>query len=1521
MLLASCLPQEKTTQCDSNEAYDSSVRKCVATLGTTGSLSISNISPTSSYTISYSDTNPTHSVTVSDPYNNGYQIRWNLTNPNGTSTLLGTGLSLTLAHTSYPSGTYILEAQLYNSTGAELIQSRSWSINIISEVVPTITAVTSSPFSTNITAAATTISTNISNPDAIADINYQWYVNGSAVAGESGQFSTTVEAISFNFDPTSASTYYNGQGIYTVQLILTEDGTGNIYTSEEWIITNNLPIFAAVTLDTVGATPTEGSIIDVLSGNTINDADPVGSGSSPAGGFYFDPTADADLDDAGQVNFCLSVDNITGIDGNGVFVDFLIDGANIPLATNLQFTTNNEIVCLSDLAATVARDFSYTIPATIVRESHTITAVVYDKYTGSTSQPTHNGYVQLDQFVWTIRVRQENTPPTLAIDDANTGAGSDDDGDGDTGTIDCTTKTTTAYSDCTIQQVADFNVAFTVTDDDWDPTLDEEDENFHVEFFLDGDELDGTANLSATNCEKTALAGVGDDSPAATRYICNISINAWDSNGPIDASTQSYTLTAQVTDVQSPYTTDDAISNTVTWQIATVNGYNTGIALNDFERAGAAPTTSTPETNASESYVSLAATPGVAVPLADGTPSGLSEGDLIQFHLVIDDPERDSFQIRIDRCFNADCSTINGGLGVQTVAINSTDDDQYKRITINHQISEDAVTSSLLADQGVAGDDAADIYYRIVVEDLGDPDAAVTDDNALDIYEDEFDDDAIRIITLDSVDNNNPDPVNNTALAPAYDPNQFNTPVFQTGTTPYVTFTGFPFTIDPGVFSDASLTDGDTILYQWVYNVDADDDGVFNAADWELIDGATDRVLIWSPGPEIDFNRQTGTNVLVKLCLGDDGVNNTGNDKVAFDAGGTNCFNPNLGTNFDGAAEDDDQAWNVTVFSNMAQGISYNQDTANLQAGGEIAVWIDPSTTNPVVKYMAYESSDGNLVIEKVVIQTDGTKGGSVETISEMSSIIMPATTANGTADFTDLSLVGDTDNSALYVSYVAPIPTGVGGSDVDVLQVRRIDISTGKTGFIHGGKFGFDIGYNDLSDNMNDLSGGGAVTVTNPDVNGDIVIVVTAAASTGTNIEFEFSGLNNPNNANATIQAGVGDFCPVIATCNTTALTATDLATAINNSTDPQLQGLTASVVGSTVTITGSRDNEFYEQDISANAIGKGIINYGPAAGGADNSWVLPYVDSSLSAADKNKLAIIFIATNVDLDLGTAMSKTDFRTVSDPADYIANDIDNDNNHVIALKVEGTGEINMYEIEDDNATIVERDTDLFSSTSITNLKVAMTKDGTNPSAFITGVDSSLNTGTLVYYRVDDDASNDYLAANSVVVNTLGTGFLPTSEMNTYPNYDISAGPLEHQLLVGVVHNNAGNINAYLLSVTGDASPALDCSYDSGDAQNEDKCAKILAQAANLNNIADQEIALGQTLDAVTIGDEGETANENIQDVMPYAFHVTSGGDTIPLVGLLNVVETDLTTEYIDTVNSVDPSPRANAEFILPYVAP
>ncbi len=1418
-LLASCLPQEKTTQCAQNEAFDATQRKCVATLGANSTtVTIANITPASSYSISTSDPSKTHTVTVSDPFNNGYQIRWNLTLPNGSTTLLGTGLSMTFNHTSFAAGTYIMEVLLLSSDGSTVFNSRSWSINVITDITPSITQVTASPFSTTTTSTPTTINATASNPDLIANVQYQWYVNGSAIAGQSGSFSGSVQALAFSFDPTSSSSYYTGANVYTVQLILSENVSGSNYSTATWIINNAIPGTANVTLGSSTtlstATPNSGQAITVIDELNIS-----------SGGFKYDVDGDLVLD---NVDLCVQADDINGVSGDGVFVDFLIDGVNVPGATNYQLTAAATSYCMNDIIlAGGGSSYFYNLPESVVSESHTMTAVVYDKYAGTTGMPIYNGYTQLQTFNWILRVRQENTPPVITIVDTDAINGTK---------FSCTTETTTSNSGCQLTQSASaalhqFDLTIDVSDDDYDPAVNFD--KFKVEFFINGELLDGaTSTVSDSDCFENY-----NETTNTTRYTCSLLVNPYDTNGEIDPSGLSYTITAKVTDADSPYAAaSPKESNTVTWLVSTVNDYNTGTAVNQFA-ANAADLVANP----TYSYLSTVATPAVAIDLAGGA---VSEGDIIQFHVSVDDAERDSHTITINVCDDIVCTnTLIPNIVTRTVT--STNDSNPRVSAVNYQISEDEVTTT---NQGL-------VYYQVKVTDAD----GATDNTVFSLL----------------VNNNNPDPAFNTANFDPAVPSSL------------IAFTGLPLTIDPGTITDASTADGNTVLYQWLISSDG-------GTTWSMLNGATERVLVWSPGQEIDFANQTGTAVKLKLCLGDDGVDAAGANKLALNGTNDDCKTAGLDTSGGVAAA----AWDVTVFSNMTLGRSYGDNTVANQSDGEIAVWIDPSSTDPVVKYMAYVNNGHQIVIEKIVTSADGTKGGSTEQgTEEMEAIVIDASTDINFASnaVTNLSMDGDEVNGALYIAYMAPI------SGVDMVHIRRIDISGGKTGFIHDGKFGFDTGYDDLTNNIILASPG----IDPPSVNASGLTELTFTDTTAniTNMAVTFTGLQG---SSYTLQAGV-DFCIPAASCTTIAETATAFATAINASTEYALQGLTASASSTVVTLSGSPASDYLQQDVGASTIGQIVVN------NTAGRFQLPIADVDLSGADKNKVSIVrgLLGRRI---ADASITKTSLAASTVQSQELANDLDANDVMILATKEANTGEIALYEI-DTTLTVIESNTDLFSgetgNQNVSGLKVAVSKEDTefDASAFIVGVNIN---GNLAYARVDETAG-DFDLAGAVKNIDLDEGFDLTSSLD---NFDITAGVEQYQLMIATVlpSTHATHPNTLFMGqITGDLNPTAECAYDSAAKQDLDKCMKILTTDTTAT-IQDLPVALGDVLEDVTIGTIGASSatDENIGDFVPLAYQYQNASThTVPVLGLINIRGITLTSD--------ETSPGST--YLIPYVSP
>jgi hypothetical protein len=1432
-LLAACLPQEKTTQCNENEAYNATSRKCQATLGATNTaINITNVTPSSSYVINTSAASPTHAVTVSDPYNSGYQVQWKVTNSNGISTNLATGLSLTFNHAAYAAGAYVLEVILFDTLGTTHLDSRSWTVNIIDETTPTITPITATPFSTTTTSAVTAISATANNPDAIASVNYQWYVNGSAVAGQSGTFSGTTRSLSLNFDPSSTSGYYTGANIYNTQLILTENTTGNTYSTFTWLINNGIPNYSNVTLGTSAfttITPTTASIITVIDNLEISN-----------NGFLYDVDTDSTLD---SIDFCVKADVVTGVDGDGLFVDFLMDGVLLPnpLKVSKQMTVAGTSYCLQEYY-----DFKYDIPNNIIQESHTLTAVVYDKYTGSINRPTYNGYTQVETLSWTLRVRQANTPPVITIDSTTTNIQYDTIVNNvnlaDSGHT-CTSSTPTTETGCHISQDTPFTVAITVTDDDYNPADYTNStigfEKFRVEFKIDGVNIDGaTPTVTSSNCYYDFLL-----TGSAARYKCDLTINSYDASGPIVGAGASYTITAKVTDSDSPYAAATPTeSNTVSWTISTVTESNTGVTVNAFDTTAAA-------TIATESYIALQSASGVAINANVG--GALVEGDKIEIIVNVTEPERDGHTIKISRCLDALCGVVTE-LDMITKVINSTDNTNPRISIINHTIGEDEVV----------GDDEALVYYRIIVEDTGGYTSST-------------------IATLE-VEDFNPDSVFAGTLLPV------------TATT-YTAFVGFPFSIDPGVITDASLSadsDGENTSYQWMIRVDSDNDGSLVGETWSAITGATSRTLTWTPSSEIDFLNSgvvDGKAVQIKLCIGDDGwdtpLNVTKSPLNTLPIPNTECADI---TGRDSSDYDSDgigpivaSPWNLTVYSNMAYGNEYHGDTVNNTGDGQLAVWVDPTSTDPIVKYIAYQSNSNELIIEKIVTSADGTKHGTAATAAviavppaEVASIRYP-TTSTASNPITNLSMTGDTTNGALYIAFMSPY-SGAGGNDS--VHVRRIDISGGKTGFTHGGKFGVDRSFDGLENNIIITS----TEIANETTNAYGLIEIAVQGSDANTSSINFSGIMG---GNITLTEGT-DFCTTA--CTTATEIADSIVLAINSSTHTELQGITANQTLNTIVLSGIAQDDFIQLDISATSIGKIVTNQ------TTGQWELPYIDNARTGVDKNKISILYGALGSRLNQGTA--STHFVSATVPAQEITNTLDDNDRILLVTKAYSTGEVALYEYTTaagPTYTFSESDTNLFSTTTINSLKVKVGRTTANTSAFVVGKNTANNEVALA--RIDSVA-NDYNIAGAYVTTDLDSNV----SFANIPYYDISAGAQAQELFIGTMDSTVNAV--YIMQVKG-ATPTLECNNDDSGMAAKTYCQKI--QTNSSTDVFSLPIVMSQVIENVALGTDGNTVGENTKDIMVFGFHSDDGGgnsavDAIPTTSIINVEETSITGDVTGT---------------------
>jgi hypothetical protein len=1423
-LMASCLPQEKTTQCDSNEAYNATTRSCVATLGaSSATVNIANITPASSYSINASATSKTHSISVSDQYNNGYTVKWNLTQPNGSVALLSTGLSLTFNHTIYPTGSYILEVQLLDSAGVSIHDSRSWSVNIIAQTVPTITVITPTPFATDTTNSATTIDVTAINPDSL-NVDYQWWVNGTQVAGESGSFSsTTLTTLDFDFNPTSTvpantppltvsngNAYHVGSGIYTVQLVLTKNGSTDVYSSHTWTISNNIPGFANASLGTsdpnnVGngfqtATPPVSATIMAIVDTDI----------SLANSFLSDVDNNNTLD---SIDFCVQVDNVAGVDNQGVWVDFLEDGSVVGSA---RMNTNNEQVCLGDLTGdgTFDNNFQVNIVNNFVfAESTTISAVIYDEYSGSSSNPAYSTGTLVERYDWPVTKRRANTPPVVTIDtetvvsSETTKIQYDSNGDNVTDTSTCVVVSSTSQTGCTITQDLAFDVAINIADDDYDSTAYSQ---FQVEFEVDGVDLDGaTPTVSATDCYHTTV-----ENNTSAKLLCSLTINSYDSaTGPIDAATANYTITAKVTDSGSPYGGAAVESNSVSWTISTVKEINTNISINPFVIDGSANVLV-------DSYIAMGGASAIPIDVAT---ANLKEGNQIVFAINIDDPERDSHTIAIHRCDSSKVGGCEANVTEQnlvTKVITSTDATNPRLSYLNYTIGED----------DVVGATTATVDYIV----------SVTDTATIPITK--------NAEVSFPISDNNVDPVFNDTFSPV------------TGST-YTAFVGFPFSFDVGSVTDASIvsdSDGDEIVYQWMLSTSP----TGAAGTWLPINGATKSTLIWSPSSELDFSGQEGTAVKVKLCVGDNGWDSNINlSKTAMNVAGDDCSDV---TSADRDSSQKEKEWDITVYSNISQGYGNTTNTSS----GPIAVWVDPTSTNPLIKYLAYQNTSQQLVVEKIVTTAAGTKHGTTSTatavtngFAEVSTIVFNST-STAANDITHLSMTGDSVNKALYLSYMAPYD---GAAGADSVHVRRIDISGGKTGLTHDGKFGINKDHDGLTDDIIVTSTEIAAEV----VNADGLIELDVQGIDANTTVLNFNGITS---GSLTLTEGT-EFCATA--CTTTTEMADSIVSAINTSTHFELQGITATQTSDVVLLSGIAESDYIQLNINAIALGQIVVNQKTL------KWELPYINAFLSGAEKNKISIFHDDLNERLNEGSVVS-TKIASTSQ-AQEISNDLDPNNKMILATRGLFTGTTAIYEITTDlgpTYTVNESTTDVFGVSTITDLKVVVGKTTANTSAYLVGKNTANNE--IAYARFDSVAGDYDITTSPYASVDLDSNF---AMFDDTANYDISAGPQAYELFIGSV--DITDQALYILRVSGQTTPQIDCNYDQSGMAATTNCQKIRSSsAATVGNLP---IAMSDVFENVTLGDAGDTASENIKDIMVFAYHEVAA----PTLGIINVEQTTL----------------------------
>lgn len=531
--------------------------------------------------------------------------------------------------------------------------------------------------------------------------------------------------------------------------------------------------------------------------------------------------------------------------------------------------------------------------------------------------------------------------------------------------------------------------------------------NMTVRYFFDGVAMDGVNKFPGTSITTPDCTHPVGSGPATSpdRYTCSVTLPAYGLTGRTTPP-GSYTITGYVIDETTnggaPQT-----SNPVSWTVNPTLGQSSPLIAAEGALT-TTPTTGTAAAGLGDSFIALLASPGS--PVLDGV--FVAEGTDVLFNILVKDDERDNFNLRIDRCVDVGCTVTS------TVAndflVSRVNDNVGRRATFSYKLPEDLIVG---AANGV-------ITFRVSVQDKL-PDASL--DPATPVTQD---------ITLD-VSNSNPFPVwAGTAGANPAVGNVLSV------------VTGMPITLDPGTITDASTSDGNIIEYQWEISLDA-------GTTWNSITGATSRVLKWTPSSAI-----AGTNVQLRLCLGDDG---TGND-LSLCTGLAAPTAPSLPATTRVVGP-----WTgITARSNTLA-----KDAANPTMNGSGTTWFDASGR---AYYMAYVSRNGTddstIVVEKHAIANNGT-------ISLAGTVSFPSEQTGTAYDASNLSIVGQTNTigtktyKGLYISYVTQSLTN---SITPRLRVRHIDITDNEFQFSY---FGVTES-NETTDNITSTRGvAGAITLT----------------------------------------------------------------------------------------------------------------------------------------------------------------------------------------------------------------------------------------------------------------------------------------------------------------------------------------------------------------------------------------------------------------------------------------------------------
>ena len=1429
LIFAACVPQTKQTECKSNEAFNAALRTCVPVVnGPSSFINIDSFLPTSPLTKYKNDTTPiTFSVVISNPYAQTYTVTWErIYNGVPVSLAPTTPTSYSFAPSLLASeiGTHIIAVKVRDANNA-IVDSHSFEIKINDNPKPVIDSVTVTPALYNST--FTPYDTNQSfqftvknNGATMAGAGYRtdWaiYKNSTLIISETDTFPTAAPVGSlstngFNYPVYVFSPSTLGAGSYLVRARVTNTAA-EVVAEQQWSVTVNHPSLSKVTARNIysaTATPAFGTQTRAYYG--------VAYSSSPT--YNFVP-----IGQVAQGDYCVTVADGEGTysgDSQYVRVDFYIDGAASWVYSGTTSAIDNKI-CLSDApAGTLAAVMFTTISTT-----HSLVARVTDErtgaeYTAADMNPSLGSY----PISWSFDVRQPNTAPVVGFT-ANGNLSP---------SISCGVPSSTSRT-CTVAQDTAFTVGITATDEFYSTssTTDSEQNKFTYTMVLS---RNGTP---ISTCAKTT-ADVGDLNTLGADftgpdYLCSFTVPSYDASGSVDPDAFVYSISIIFSDVGSPIVGATGLSgNTITYNL-NVTETNTVPVIDD---QGA---------TIADSYLANAASGSTPLSTAANDSGAadtyVTEGDTLNFNVLVNDAERDDHQVNVYRCTDGTSACTTTAL-VATQTVNKTNNALGTSTLLTYTIPEDFVPVNTPFGTNV------DAFFKISVTDL--PDNYPTTPRLT------AETSTLAPVHFNvNVRNKNPAPIFGGTPAPALGAS-------------ITTFVGYKLSIDPGTVTDASAVASESsISYQWYVDVNGGDDS------YTAITGATSRLLDWTPSNGI----AAGTTINLAICASD---GTAVNPQPALGSIGAELATPAspTGSNCLGS-------WDVLVQQNA---VALNFDNGSGDLGNDIAVWQDTTVAGKRVVYSAYNDDSGYIYVEKTVFDAAGkiynlsTDGFQTVRFDALDSAAVAVSTIK------DISISGTSTH--LYIAYQAATSGNPGSPKI---RVRRIDKRTGapvgtKTDptYHDTGMFGF------------------RYAQTLPTASQTTPNIIISAPIAGQNFEVTFNGDLTAGDqvivhgVTFTAANGATPLCSGGAplSCSDGG-NATLLANAINNSTSRSLQGVTAVVSSNTVQIFGDVGGE----SADANATGVNMSSYTTGKlgkiftyhNGINWEWHLPFVDLTTGSTMSNIRVLTASAEPNDFLSAVNITDTVVYTGIGAVNWFTNDFYNGIVTIASVNTSSVAKMHVFPI---GASVHTSAQTLFSGAPISagTLRVAGRAAG---NAFYYAAARVLVTTPSTYewkmgrynsslaISVEDTFTN--LAFNAGTTSVLDVDSIADISIESLP----SAGATTEARLLVSSNNGTGDIAL----LTGDYD-LYAVRFRSDNDLSCDKCVPITYGTQELSptkRIASARVDTDMAL--------GSTAGSPVdRDVLFTAFSVDSDSDNNyePQVGIINVeVESISTTSTTST---------------------